>query len=211
MSTREGPRGGRGPDRGWLYVAPSWLDPVLALAERVDRRRRHIRAVRPEGLLGLELARHTGNPIVLRDGTRVVAGDLVVVLHFRNERVRALATSGWHPGARRAGRQDLTALAAWVRGLPTTDRPVALRATTLFEAILRREGWDIRPRERTLRTRVDDWFMRWLVAHWSGEGRQRLWRRQDWRSVDGWLSCREFLEHYSAPGDDHPVGGTTVE
>ena len=93
-------------------AAARLLSPILVLAERVDRRRRHIRPIRANGLVGVELRRHDGDEVRLRDGTVVHRHDLIGVIHLRNEQVReAAAARGWVVvfGTRR----DLEILLRW--------------------------------------------------------------------------------------------------
>jgi hypothetical protein len=182
---------------------PRWLDPVLAFAERVDRRRRDPRPIRVDGVLAIELVRHGAAAVLLGDGTVVARGDPVGIVHFRNERVRAAATSGWQLELQRLAAEDLRAFAAWWRSRPPAERPVALRATTILGALARRDGWEIRPRPRSYRARLDDWYMTWLLGYWSRDGRARIAGRSDRRagrlvSVDAWLSCSRLQERYPA-------------
>jgi YkoP domain len=174
-----------------VYAGPLfWLDRVLALAERVDRRRRGLRPVRAGGVLAVELSRYRGPPVVLVDGSRVGPGDVVAVMHFRNDRVRAVSTSGWHAELWRIAREDLSVLAGWCRSRPPAARPVALRATTLLGSLLRRDGWEIRQRTPSPRARLDDWFMRWLLRYWGHPdpaGHRR--HASTLVSVDCWLSA----------------------
>jgi hypothetical protein len=186
--------------RSWFVVAPAWLDWLLAFLERVDRRRRRVRMARRRGMIAIELTRHGEAPVSLADGTVVRRGDLVCLIHFWNERVRQLAGSGWQTAARRVAGDDLATIAAWWRSLDPAGRPVAFRGTTILGPLMRREGWEIRPREPSLRARVDDWFMRWLLVHWSPEGRDRLRRHPAPVSVDAWLSGPAFESLYRAAG-----------
>ena len=149
------------------------LSPVLVIAERVDRRRRHIRPVREDGLLGVELRRHDGPATSLRDGTLVRRGDPIAEIHLRNERVREAARArGWVAivGARR----DLDALLLWCAAQPEGRRPVALYAYSVLGAFLERGGFERRERRQTLRVRLDGWFMRWLMGRFSPQGDARL-------------------------------------
>ena len=179
-----------------LYLAPAGLNRLLAFAERVDRHRRHIRPIRREGVLGVEPVRYRGPTVVLLDGTTVDPGAPIILMHLLNERVRALATSGWQGPARHIAREDLRLLVGWLRSQPPADRPVAARATTILGSIMRWERWEIRPYRRTLRARVDDWFMRWLLAYWSSGGRERVARARRMESVDAWISCAELARRY---------------
>jgi hypothetical protein len=187
-------------------VPPEWLDWLLAFLERVDRRRRGVRPARRDGMLAIELARHGEDPVRLVDGTIVRRGDQVCHVHFRNERVRALSGAGWQAAARHAAGVDLAVIAGWWQSLDPARRPVAFRATTILVPLIRREGWEIHPRAPTLRARVDDWFMRWLLLHWSPGGRDRLRRHPRLASVDGWLSGPAFVSRY-APAATEATSG----
>jgi hypothetical protein len=196
-----GPKASAGRDRrgraSWLYVPPPFLDRLLVFAERVDRHRRHIRPVTPAGYTAIEHGRHAGPALTLRDGTRLEPGDPLVLLHFRNEHIRTAAGHGWNARGWRRVHDELAIVARWAAGLPDGGRPVAFRATTILDAFLRREGWLIVPRPRTFANRVEDWFMRWLLAHWATGGRARLDADRPLESVDGWLSRGEFEARYA--------------
>jgi hypothetical protein len=178
-------------------VAPPWLDPILSLAEVVDRRRRHIRPIRADGLLGLELGQHRGGLVRLSDGSVIPPGAPVGYMHLRNDRVRALASNGWQITGYREGRADLAALARWYERQPTAERPVAFTSTTILGPLIRREGWQVVPRRRTWRARLDEWWMSWLMVHFGLAGRKRLTRphrRLD--SAEVWLSAPELVGRY---------------
>jgi hypothetical protein len=200
-SCRGTPYGSRGASReAGRSVAPRWLDPVLSLAEVVDRRRRHIRPIRRNGLLGLELGRHKGELVRLSDGSVVPPGAPVGYMHLRNDRARALASNGWQLAGYRAGRADLAALARWYERQPTAERPVAFTATTILSPLIRREGWQVVPRRRTFRARLDEWWMSWLMVHFGLAGRQRLTRpHRRLESAEVWLSAPELVARYG-PG-----------
>ncbi len=184
------------PWRSWLYAPPAFLDWLLAFAERVDMRRRAVHPVAPDSLIGFERATYREPSIALRDHVRLGPGDPIVYLHFRNDRIRARVGRGWNIESRRAVRRDLARVAAWAGSQQPGERPVAIRATTILGPLLRHEGWEIRERRNTLRARVDDWFERWLLAHWGLGGRQRLERRRPLVSVDAWLSADAFVAKY---------------
>ena len=178
-------------------VAPAWLDPVLSLAEAVDRRRRHIRAIRRDGLLGLELGRHRGRVVRLADGSLVRPGDPVGYLHLRNDRVVAVAMPGWQLAGYHEARADLAALARWWERQPTFERPVAFTATTILSPFALREGWEVRPRSSTWRARLDAWWMSWLLVRFNAGGRGRLTRRHHrLDSAEVWLSALELTARY---------------
>ena len=174
MSAAPGPRGGRAARRTHPPSrAARLLEPILVVAERVDRRRRHIRPIRPTGLLGVEFRRHDGPEVRLRDGTLVRRGDRIAEIHLRNEHVRDAARArGWVVifGARR----DLDALVRWCAAQPPSSAPVAVHAYSVLRAFLERGGFERRARRQTVRTRLDGWFMRWLLGRFSPQGEARL-------------------------------------
>jgi YkoP domain len=173
------------------------LDPILRRWEELDRRRRHIRPIRRDGVLGLEFGRHHGPALGLRDGTTVRNGDPVATLHIRNPRARELAMPAWQVGGLREARTDLVRLAAWAARQPPARRPVAYTGATLMGPFARRLGFEVRPRARTPRTRLDDWFLRWLLARWSVTGRERLQRGHGaLRSCDVWLTHDALQRRY---------------
>jgi hypothetical protein len=190
-------------------TAPPILDPILAAWERLYRRRHRIRPIRATGVLGLELRRHRGRPVALADGTIVVPGDLVGVLHLMNERVRELAANGWQTAGWREGRRDLTALAAWARRRPPDERPVAYTATTILRPLAARAGFELHPRPRTWWTRLEDWHFRSLLRRWNPKGAERLRHGHDpLRSAEIWLSAAALETRYGERG--RPVGRTST-
>jgi hypothetical protein len=181
-------------------AAPSLLDPILVAWERLDRRRRHIRNARAGAVLGLELRRHRGPEVVLVDGTVVRRGDLVGELHVDNAHARALATgTGWLDGLR-IGRGDLAAIARWAGGRPFPERPVAYHGGGLLWPLAARVGFTVRPRRRTPSVRLDEWYFRWLLGHWSATGRLRLRQgRGRLRSADCWISAESLERRFGGP------------
>lgn len=179
MSASGAPRQSRPPsERGRRShhgpsAAARLLGPILVRVEQVDRRRRHIRPVRADGLLGVEIRRHGRAEVELRDGTVVRPGDTVADLHLLNARVREAARArGWV--AIFAARGDLDALLRWCAAQPEAERPVAVHAYSVHGAFLERGGFERRARRQTLRVRLDGWFMRWLLGHFSPQGQARL-------------------------------------
>jgi hypothetical protein len=183
-------------------AAPGFLFPLLDLVEQLDRRRRRIRRIRAGGILGLEEGRYRGSTVRLRDGTTVRRGDRIGVLHFDNRVIRSLPAKAWLSVGMRMAQDDLRALARSTAASPMGERPVAFRGTTLLGALLRRAGWDVRARRRTAWTRLEDWYLRAMLARWSREGSQRLRHgRGALRSTDGWLSAAALQRRYGPQQD----------
>ena len=181
--------------RALAFAPPRILDPVLALIEQIDRRRRGIRPIRPGAVLGLELRHHRRAPIPLRDGTVISPGDLVGLIHFDNARLRDLTSSGSLLPAWRQGRGDLAALARWAARQPPGHRPVAFFGEGLHGAVAARVGFEVRPRPRTWYTRLQDWYFRGLLARWSRLGRARLAvGRGEFHAAEYWLSAARLTE-----------------
>lgn len=188
-------------------AAPRLLDPILAAWERFDRRRRHIRAAREGSIVGLELRRHRGGEVVLADGARVHPGDLIGELHVDNEHARALATeNGWLEGLR-IGRGDLVAIARRAAGKPPDVRPVAYHAAGLLWPLAARVGFSVQRRPRSVMVRLDEWYARWLMGHWSAAGRARLGRgRGRLRSADAWISAAELDRRFGGRSGSDGAG-----
>jgi hypothetical protein len=181
-------------------AAPALLDPPLALVERIDRWRRGICAVQPQALLGLEAERYRGEPVTLRDGTRVQRGDLLWTIHFDNARLRELAGEGWQTRAYVQANVDLARIAERVRVLPVGSRPVALTGVTLLASLTLRVGFEARERRPTRWVRLEDWYLRSLLARWSPQGRRRLSRgHRALRTRRVWLSTPQLLASYASP------------
>ncbi len=183
--------------RARVSAPPSFLEPIIALAERMDRARLRVRPIRQGGLLGLQLTRHSGIPLTLADGTFVAPGDPVGRLHFDNRAVRALADGSW--AGIDVGRADLAELAAWARRQPTGRQPVAYYGASIMWSIARRGGFEVRDRAPTFRARLEDWYLRGVLAHWSRLGQARLARGHgQLRTRDCWISAGSLQRRYGA-------------
>lgn len=186
----------------WFHVAPAFLDPVLALVERIDRRVRRLRPIRRGGLLWLESGRHRGEPITLGDGTRVEPGDPVGIIHFDNRRLVDLAVGGWLTEGYAVARQDLRALASWHASRPGTARPVAYTGVTQLAALTRRVGFELRERRPSLGARIEDWYLRSILVRWSPAGRARLEHGHgDLRAREAWMSGPELVRRFAGAAD----------
>ena len=138
--------------------------------------------------------------IVLRDGATLRRGDLVGELHVDNEHAQALATDrGWLDGLR-IGRSDLAAIADWAARRSPGDRPIAYHAAGLLWPLAARVGFVVHHRRRTPFVRLDEWYARWLLGHWSAAGRARLGQgRGHLRSADAWISGPAFERRFGEP------------
>ena len=137
--------------------------------------------------------------MTLRDGTVVRAGDQAPIIHFDNRRMQQLASSAWPTDAWRVARSDLRSLAAAHAALPPEERPVAYHGITVLAALTRRAGFEVRERRRTPWVRLQDWYLRSLLARWAPDGRVRLTHGHGpLQTREAWLSARELLRRYGA-------------
>jgi hypothetical protein len=181
-------------------AAPRFLDPILALVERIERGLRHIAPAGPDAVLGIERHRYRGAPVGLADGTTVRLGDPAWIIHFDNRRIWALTDAGRAAGAWRAARRDLHRIAEQHAALPATERPVAYTGITVLASLAHRAGFEIRERRRSPWTRLEDWYLRSLLARWARTGRARLGRgHQPLVTREVWLSAEELLRRYASP------------
>lgn len=188
-------------------VAPRILDPILGLVERVDRKLRRIQPIGGGSVLGIERHRHRGAPVILADGTVVRAGDQAAIIHLDNRLMQQLASSAWPTDAWRVARRDLRSLAAAHAALPPTERPVAYHGVTVLAALTRRAGFEVRQRRRTAWVRLQDWYLRSLLARWASTGRDRLARgHSPLQTRMAWLSGAELMRRYggAAPPSSPP-------
>ena len=182
-------------------VAPALLDPVLGLAERVDRAVRLIRPIGPDALLGLERHRYRGAALTLADGTRIRPGDPTWIIHFDNGRLRRLVpnpgaplTNAWH-----AARRDMARIAAAHVALGPGEPPVAYTGISILAPLARRAGFELRPRRRTAWVRLEDWYLRSVLARWAPGGRARLRRgHRPLVTEEVWMSVAELLRRYGS-------------
>lgn len=187
---------------GPMDVAPGALDPILRLVERVDRWRRRIRPIAPGSLLGVEEARYRGPSVRLPDGSNLEPGAPIWVLHLDNARLSQLvAADAWPTAAYIAARWDLEVLATRLAGMPHgRTPPVAVGGVTLLAALSRRLGFEVLSRPRTTRMRLEDWYLRSLLARWAPAGRGRLARGHgELQAASTWISTGELLRRYGPP------------
>lgn len=188
--------------RRTFRIAPAVMDPALALVERVDRWRRGIRPARAGALVGLERSTHRGMAVDLGEGGALRAGDRVWTLHLDNARLRQLAGDAdrWPTLAYAVAAADLEAIARSVGSMPADERPVALGGVTLLAPLARRLGFRVAARPPSLRVRLEDWYLRSLLARWAPSGRERLTRGHgELRAAGIWISTGDLLRRYGPP------------
>ncbi len=180
---------------------PVILDPIFALIEQIDRRRRRIRMLRDGGVLGVEVRRYRGRPIALHDGTTIRAGDRIVDLHLDNRRIASVWEAGWRATFSEAD-ADLRACAAWLTSLPPDARPVALRSGGLLTVGAARVGFEVGPPRGGFMGRLESWYLRGLLVRWSHAGRSRLDQgHEPLRSREAWLPTTALLARFGGPLD----------
>lgn len=189
-------------------MAPRILDPILALVEGIDRAVRRITPVAPGALLAVERHRHRGASVTLRDGTVVRSGERADIIHFDNRRLRALAGEGWQLRALRQARRDFATLAARLIAAPDPSDPVAYTGATLLAPYAVRLGWELHPRAPGAWHRIEDWYLRSLLARRAPDGRARLRRGHGPLEVgEVWMSAPELLRRF---GNWRPAGDREV-
>jgi hypothetical protein len=153
--------------------------------------------IRRGGVAGIEFIRHRGAPFRLRDGTLVSPGDIVGEFHLDNALIRELLPQG-HAAILGMGHDDLRSLAAWARQVSPERRPVAYRGESILIPYAKRMGMEVYPRRSTAWTRLQDWYLRGVMARWAAEGRGRLQRgRKGLRSGVAWMSAARLESRYS--------------
>jgi len=159
----------------------------------------------PGALLAYNLCVHRGPEVVLKDATRVIAGDPVLELHFRREALLPLIQDGdplgMALGLLKLGDRDFPRLALAVERQADLREVKALHALTLFHRGITRYGFEVSPmRERHL----EWWFTAWhrlLMARDHAQGAARV-REHSEKLVTRhiWLSREELLRLYGAEG-----------
>ncbi len=140
--------------------------------------------------------------MTLADGTVVARGDPIGRLHFDNRAVRAVADGSW--AGIGLARADMATLAAWAAGQPLTQRPVAYHGASILWPLAQREGFEVHDRPPTFRVRLEDWYLRGVLAHWSRAGQARLAHGHNpLRTRDIWISAGALQRRFG-PRDQAP-------
>jgi hypothetical protein len=160
-------------------------------------------------ILRVEVARHSGQTLRLRDGTEVRPRDRVGIIHLNNERVARLHGDDQDVHAGLQFRRDFVAsLAELARQVAAMRRYEGVRAFT-SETILhhgtQRAGFEILPLPNTLRSRLVAAYERAVLARYHPLGRRGSGRARFSEARAIWISRDELLRRYgtdlSAPRD----------
>lgn len=160
----------------------------------------------PDCLVAFNLFRHAGEALSLQDGSRIVAGDTVLEIHFRREALLPLIRDGdpTRMGIRllKLGDRDIPRLAQRLASDPALAEVRALHALTMFHRGIQRYGFEVHPvRERHL----EWWFTFWhrlLMARDHAHGWKHVNSFQE-RLVTRhiWISREEFLRRHLPNGE----------
>jgi hypothetical protein len=160
----------------------------------------------PVGVIRLRLTTYHGDPVRLGDGTMVADGDRIGEIHLNN-RVLSQLTVGSRWRIIGPIREDLRALARWVR---SSEFPAEVRAfygQTLIGRTVRIVGFEVFPRPVTMSQRFERIYMQGLLQIYSHEGVDRLTHgkaRVDY-PFDVWMSRATLLRLYGNANE--PAGG----
>ncbi|GEM_PF-5777289 len=125
---------------------------------------------RAGNLILFHRVRHSGDAIILTDGTRVERGDPIVVIHINQLRAREMQKLDGHTAfagvkLRNDFVNSLRALTVKIRDNPLYQNVCAIRGNTVHGPAARRFGFDARPDiDKTLRYRLGLVNARTLIA-----------------------------------------------
>jgi hypothetical protein len=151
----------------------------------------------PYGTLQMRLRPHTGDRVVLPDGSVVETNAMVCELHCSNLLALRLGENR-AIRAIRACREDLHSLACWVRQSPAAADFVALYGTTLLTVAALRLGFMTRESPYRIRRCLDRFFMIGLLLMYTDSGLQRLTQGTTLSRtpMEIWMSRDRLIELY---------------
>ena len=185
---------------------PSWF--VFLLWPVIDRlliMRYHIKPVRTDGIISVELRRYKGRPIMLGDGSKVKAGDTITELHlnsawFRKRRKLSLAVSDLHWEVLHCFAKDLSYLAEQMVNGMFDSGITALHGSTLLHVGARRLGFQVEELPTTLWKKLAQFYLAGLMQIHHPLGKEKFKAMGKPLEVKGiWLSKAELLRRYG-PG-----------
>lgn len=155
----------------------------------------------PYGLFGVRFKRYHGRPMDLPGGVHIRSGDRVGDLHFRNRAFMQYAVHNSPFGLVQLFRQEMQIFAQWVQ---EPDFPKDVRAfygVTLLARAVRRLGFTIYERPKTLKAWLDRGFMTGLLVLYNKKGVERLKQGTTYGSYpeEVWITREELLRRYGSP------------
>jgi hypothetical protein len=152
------------------------------------------------GILCVHFTTYNESPVVLDDGARIEPGAAVAQLHCNNLRILQFAREG--ASLLTAARDDLRCLAKWIAESDKGAEIAALYGVTLLGPICTRIGFAVRPRQLTMRNRLDTFFLKGLLLLYNRTGLSRK-LPVDRRAVQVWMSREELLQRYNQTAGAH--------
>lgn len=154
-------------------------------------------------VLRISVERYRGPRVALADGTVVLRGDPVGIIHFNNELIRT-----FHNGAADPARVGIRMLRAFHRSLETLARlseshpryrtVKGFTATTIFHQGPRRAGFEIFPPRSTFSARIVAAYARSVLARFHPRGAERVRRARFTHARVIWISRAELCRRYAA-------------
>ena len=179
---------------------------LLPIINKVHAMVLGIKTLERHGIICVEVRRHRGRPIELKDGCEVKPGDPVIKLHFDNawmdEKRRSSSGSGSRVFPRGFGNyfnEGLQLLAAEMAH-GKYDGIVAVYGWTLFHAQAKRFGFQVIDLPNALRIKLAGLHITALMqAHRIPWFKKRTTSRKTIEIKAIWLSRRELLRIHGTP------------
>jgi hypothetical protein len=173
------------------------LNRLFRLIDRVYCRVHRLQAVGP--LLYIQPQTYRGPSRRLDDATVIAPGDRVAVLHFNNRNLQqAQQAAPRGQGGFVFARLLISALqtlAEQVREDPGLQPIAGFHGITWIPPHGRKIGFEARPLPPTWRTRVQAWYLGWLLYAFNPATARRLKGRLQPHAF--WLSRQQLLTHFA--------------